>query len=194
MTTFAPPPLPPPRSRRTIGALIRAGLVILAIVIGGGWLFGRLHSRDRGSLPSGIVRTEGQALQPGDVRIVSRDGNVSITLQGDRILAGLSPEKVAEVRKELEASAEKDTSGLGASIAQMVKKTVADNISRQLAYAIADVSEVTHEDGHIVLHMTDGKTNRLFESTNVDGERPRFSGDDARVFIDAFRARKNARP
>lgn len=192
MTTFAPPP--PPRSRRTIGALIRAGLVVLAVVIGGGWLFGRLHSRDRGTLPSGIVHTEGQALQPGDVRIVSRDGNVSVTLQGDRILTGLSPEKVAEVRAKLEESAARDTSGLGAGIAQMVKKTVADNISRQLAYPIADVSDVTHEDGRIVLHMKDGKTTRLFESTNVDGERPRFSEDDARGFIEAFRARKTARP
>ena len=187
-----PPVVQPSRSRRAVGRLIRVALVVLAVVIAGSWLMSKVHFRDRSStMPSGIVRAE--QLQPGDVRIVSEDGNVSLTLQADRLLAGLSPERVAEVRAKIEQSAARDTGGLGGSIAQMVKKTVADNIGAQLSYALADINSITEENGQIVLHMKNGRTNRIFESTKVDNRIPVFSREDTERLIAAFEERK-ARP
>ncbi len=179
-------------TRRAIGGLVRAGLVVLAVLVAGIWLANRVKHRERGGLPSAIVRSE--TINPGDVRIVSAEGGVSITLQGNRVLAGLSPATIAKVRGELERSAAKDTSGLGGSIAKIVKQTVSENISAQVAYAVADIREVTYEDGRIVLHMNDGKTNRLFENAKVSNERPVFSSEDAERFIAAFNERKQTAP
>ena len=53
------------------------------------------------------------ALAPGDMRIYNVDSSVDLILQGDRILAGLSPKTVAKVKDELARSASEDTSGLG---------------------------------------------------------------------------------
>jgi hypothetical protein len=181
-----------PTSRRTVGRLIRASLVLLALVIAGAWLASRLHFRGRGDLPSRIVKTD--SLLPGDVQIVSLDSGVSITLQGDRILTGLSPRTIAKIRAGLDSSAAKDTSGLGGSIAQIVKKTVADNINAQMAYPLSQIRDVTFEDSLLVLHSTDGKDNRLFGSAKVDGEKPKFARVDAERFIAAFHARKQATP
>lgn len=180
-------------TRRAIGGLARAGLIVLAVLVAGIWLVNRVRHRERGgSLPSAIVRSE--TLNPGDVLVVSAEGGVAITLRGDRVLVGLSPATIAKMRSGLEQSAAKDTSGLGGSIAKIVKQTVADNISAQAAFAVADIREVTYENGLIVLHMKDGKTNRLFENTKVSNERPEFGREDAERFIAAFSERKKSIP
>lgn len=181
-----------PSSRRTVGRLIRASLVLLAVVIAGAWLASRMHFRGRGDLPSRIVKSD--SLLPGDVQIVSLDSGVSITLQGNQILAGLSPKTIAKIRAGLDSSAAKDTAGLGGSIAQIVKKTVAENINAQMAYPLAQIRDVTWEDSLIVLHSTDGKANRLFSSTKVSDEKPKFAREDAERLITAFQARKQATP
>jgi len=180
--------------RRALGGLIRLGLIVLAVVVAVSWLASKRSGRDRGTMPSAIVRGGSGAMGPGDVQITSTERDLTLTLRGDRILTGLSPERVAEIRAKIQQSAAKDTSGLGGSIAQMVKKTVADNIDAQFAFAVADIRDVTFEDGHLVLHMEDGKTNRLFENTRVDNRPQQFARDDAERFIAAFRERKKTLP
>ncbi len=181
-----------PSSRRMIGRLIRLGLVVLAFVVVGSWLSSKLHRRSHGDLPSRIVKVD--SLGPGDVRIVSTDSGVSITLQGDRLLAGLSPRTVARVRAELDSSAARDTGGLGGSIAQIVKKTVSENIDAQMAYSLSSVADMRFEDGYIVLVKTDGQEQRLFGSTKVGDEKPRFASEDAQRLITAFHQRRGLAP
>lgn len=181
-----------PSSRRVVGRLIRIGLVVLAFVIAGSWLSSRMHRRSHRGLPSRIVKVD--SLAPGDVRIVSMDSGVSVTLQGSQLLAGLSPKTIARVRAQLDSSAAKDTGGLGGSIAQMVKKTVSENINAQAAYSLSDLRDIRFEDGQFVLVRTDGTDVRLFSSTKVDGEKQRFSSEDAQRIITAFHERRGMTP
>lgn len=181
-----------PSSRRIVGRLVQVGLVVLAIVIAGSWLSGRKHKRARNTVPSRIVKVD--SLGPGDVRIVSEDSSVSVTLQGDRLLAGLSPKTISRIRAGLDSSAAKDTGGLGGSIAQMVKKTVSENIDAQMAYSLSGVADMRYDEGYIVLVKTDGNEQRLFSSTKVGDEKPKFSSEDAQRLIAAFHARRGQAP
>ena len=101
--------------RRFVGGLIRVFLVGLAIAIGFRWFHRRAPSRTH-------VRLESEApppdsLGPGDARLYNADSTADVILKGDKIMVGLSPKTVARVRTEMDKSREKDTSGLGGSIA-----------------------------------------------------------------------------
>src|SRR5512146_216911 len=115
-----------PSSRRFVAGLIRVALVVLAIGIAGAYVGHRAPKRHQMRLQTEAPPPE--ALGPGDMRIYNADSSVDLILQGNKILAGLSPKTIAKVQGDLRRSAEKDTSGFGGSIAQMVKKEVAGAI------------------------------------------------------------------
>lgn len=181
------------RERRIVSRLIRFGLVGLAIVIAGGWFMAR-----RGRPAPSHVRVEGAApvaatLAPGDVQIFNEDGTVDIILAGDRLSAGLSPAKLAEVRAKITRSTAKDTSGLGGSIATLVKETVADKIGIRAVYPLADMRDLRYEDGRIIIRWRDGKESALLGDGNVrvDDESlgKRIRQEDAERLIAAVKAR-----
>lgn len=179
-------------ARRRTYNLVRAGLIAGTIALVAIFLV-------RKSPVPTSMRLESEAptrvaLAPGDIRIVSVDGSVDLVLMGDRILAGLSPQKVAEIRTELEKSSGKDTAGLGGSIAQIVKKTVAGAIGTHMAYPLAEIRDIRYERGRLVIESNDGRENTLFGNTKVDGRElsNSFREDDAHRFIAAVRARKAA--
>ena len=196
---------PPPAGvnlaqRRWIGRLIRLGLVVVTIAIVAAW-FGlkRTGSRsdegvsiERRGIDVQRVPPAADALGPGDIQIVSRDGAVNLILKGDEILAGLSPEKVAEIRAQIERSVQnQDSSGLGAMIAQTVKKTVADTIGTHVVYPVANIRDIRIENDEIVIEDYNGKTTRLFGNTRVNNEpvSRKFDRAEAERFVELVRAR-----
>lgn len=182
-----------PSSRRFVAGLIRIGLVILAIVIAGAYIGHRTprHSHMR-------VQTDepppSDALAQGDMRIYNSDSSVDLVLQGDKILAGLSPKTVAKVQEELKNSANEDTSGLGGSIAAVVKKSVAGAIGTHGAFPVGAIQDIRYEGGdvgEIVIDWKDGGTHQLFGNTKVDGAKvgKSFRREDAEPFVAAVKAR-----
>lgn len=181
------------RERRIVSRLIRFGLVGLAIAIAGGWFMAK-----RGA-PTRHVRVEGAApvtatLAPGDVQIFNEDGTVDVILAGDRLSAGLSPTKLAEVRAKIARSTDRDTAGLGGSIAQLVKQTVADKIGIRAVYPLAEISDMRYDDGRIIIRWRDGKEGALLGDDNirVDDENlaRRFRQEDVERLIAAVKARQ----
>jgi len=181
-------------SRRFIAGLVRFGLVILAIV------FVARHFTNRGSSrPHVRVETKvppPDSLGPGDLRIYNTDSSIDLVLVGDRILAGLSPKTIAKVKGELDNSASRDTNGLGGSISQIVKRSVAGAIGTHAAFPLSDIRDIRYENDQIVVDWNDGGSHELFGSTRVNGNRASnsFRREDALRFIEAVRARKSSLP
>jgi hypothetical protein len=184
------------RSRRIVGRLARIGLVLLAIVLVVGWLARRTPPLSEGLRQ---VRVEPAApspaaLGPGDIQIVSIDTSVELVLQGNRILAGLAPHKVAEIRAELNKETNRDT-GFGGSIAKMVKNTVANNlIEMHITYPVSDIGNIRYERGQIIMEGKNGERIRLFENSKTNGRNlsELFRPEDAERFVAAVRSRMNA--
>jgi hypothetical protein len=179
--------------RRWIGRFVRLGLIVLTIILVVSFVSRRIPRPFRGA----SVQREAPsvvALTAGDVQIVSIDSSVDLVLQGDKILAGLSPYMIAKVRAEIATSGNKDTTGLGGSIAQMVKSTVANAIGMHVSYPVADVREIRYQDGRIIIERKSGGQVPLFENSKINGRRvsEMFREDDARRFIEAVQARQDA--
>jgi hypothetical protein len=178
--------------RRWVGRLVRLGLVVVAIVIVVSWVRARAPRPPDIRIASQPTATE--ALAPGDMRIYSRDSSVNLVLQGDRILAGLSPEKVAKIRAELKAQKPEDSSGLGGAIATIVKDQVSAHIGTHAVYPLAEIRDIRYENEEIVIIDARGNRARLLGSVKVD-EKPlsqSFWPEDAKRFVEAARARKQS--
>ena len=197
---------PPPAGvnlaqRRWIGRLIRLGLVVVTIlVIVAWWGIKRGVARDDGvsierrgvDVSAQKVAPTADALGAGDIQIFSRDGAVDLILQGNQIFAGLSPQKVAEIRAKLEKDVKTDDStGIGAMIAKSVKNTVAEHIGTHAVWSVHDIRDIRIEDDEIVIEDHQGKTSKLFGNTKVDNEplSRKFVRSDAERFVEAVRAR-----
>lgn len=176
-------------SRRVIGGLVRLALVVLAVIFVGRYVMHRMPNRDH-------VRVQTQppsedSLGPKDLRIYSADSAVDLILMGDKILAGLSPKTVAKVKSDLDRSASHDTSGLGGSISQIVKKSVAGAIGTHAVFPLSDIRDIRYEHDQIVFDWKDGGKHQLFGNTSVNGRKvsSSFRQEDAERFIEAVRAR-----
>jgi hypothetical protein len=172
-----------------ISGLFRIGLVLLGIVLIRHYVARRMpnHSRMR-------VRTEAavlDSLAPGDIRIYNADSSVDLVLKGNEILAGLSPVMVAKIKDQLDTSASHDTSGIGASISQIVKKSVAGAIGTHAAFPLSDIRDIRYEGQQIVFDWKDGGHHQIFGGTKVNGGRVSnsFRPEDADRFIEAVHAR-----
>jgi hypothetical protein len=121
---------------------------------------------------------------------------VNLILQGNNILAGLSPQKVAQIRAEIDASTTDDTSGLAGSIAKLVKEQVADKIGTHVVYPLEDVRDIRYENNEIVIEDLKGNRRRLFGNVKVNRHpvSESFAPADAERFVEAVRARKRSLP
>lgn len=178
-------------SRRFVGGLIRVALVVLGGVLVVGYISHRMPH------PQRHVRVQTEAppadsLGPGDIQIYNADSSVDLILQGNKILAGLSPKTVAKVRDDLDTSEDHDTTGIGRAISQMVKRTVANAIGTHVVYPLSDIRDIRYEHGEIQFDWANGGHHQMFGSTNVDGKdvSRTFRPEDAQRFIDAVHARK----
>lgn len=181
-------------SRRWIGRLARIGLITIAILLVGAWIWRRIP-RPHGEITVMREPIAEAALGPGDLRIYNRDSTVDLILQGNRILAGLSPKTIAKVKADLNKPDNgKDSTGLGNLIASTVKQTVANAIGTHVAYPLSDIRNIRYENGQLIIERRNGDETHLFGDTKVNGEEKGklFREEDAQRFIEAVRARKQA--
>jgi hypothetical protein len=182
-------------SRRFLAGLVRFALVVLAIVLVSGYVHRRFSHETRHV----TVQREApplDSLAPGDVRIFDADSAVDLTLTGDKILAGLSPKTIAQVKGEIDKSAGNDSSGLGGSISQIVKRSVAGAIGTHAVFSLNDIKDIRYENDQIVVDWTDGGKHELFGNASVNGRKTSksFRREDAMRFVEAVRARKGLPP
>ena len=180
-------------TRRWVSRGVRLGLIALVFVFIGA-LFWRRAPRVVGGVDRIRVQREvvaPETLGPGDMQIYNSDSTVDLILQGNRILAGLSPKTVAKIKGEMDRSRNKDTSGLGGLIAQTVTSTIASTIGTHAVYSLSDIRDLRYEDGDIIIEQRRGGETRLFHNVKVDkSEAKGFPEADAQRFIEAVRARK----
>lgn len=177
--------------RRLVARVVRFGLVALAIVMVAGWFLRKVT-------PDRPVRIEMEAsaapqIGPGDVQVFNEDSTVDVILVGDRISAGLSPQLVEKIRGDITRSAERESTGLGGSIARMVTQTVADKIGTRVVYPLSEIDEIRYDRGRLMVRWRAGGEDQLLGSIRVDGDRAsnRFSEAEATRLIEAVQARRN---
>jgi hypothetical protein len=181
------------RARRFTAGIIRVFLVLVALAIVGFWISRRLP--DKGHVTLQAAPPSAEQLGPGDYRLLNTDSSMDVILQGDHILVGLSPKTVARIKASMDSEPAKgkgDSSDFGNSIAQFVKKTVADKLGTHLVYSLADLRDVRFDNGHLLFEWKKGAEHRVFENVKVNGkqESNTFPAADADAFIAAVRARK----
>jgi hypothetical protein len=148
---------------------------------------GAAASRDQGNVGH---RDSALTLGPGDMKITNEDSSVDLAVVGQQIVVRLSDKTMAQVRKETDTSAIKD-SGFGGSIEKFVKRTVQSTLGQQFEYPVSDVREARYENGAIVLNVN-GKEPRLLANTKVGGKKlmESFRPEDAQRFVAAVNAKK----
>jgi hypothetical protein len=140
--------------------------------------------------PSSSVPAE--ILGAGEVRIVSADSGVDLALLRDSISGGLSQKTLATARHSIDTATVKST-GLGASIAKLVKSSVSSAIGTRVVFPLSSVKDVRYDAGRLRFEWN-GKPAAMFETTKVN-DKPlleSFRPEDARRFVDVVRARKRA--
>lgn len=178
-------------SRKWKARAVQIALVVVAVAFVGNWAHNRFMRHH--DLHLTAVVPPPVSLGPGDLRIYNADSTLDVILTGDRILAGLSPMMVAKIRTDMDSGRNADT-GLGGSIATMVKKTVAGAIDTHAAFALSDVKDVRFDGGRLILDWKDGSRHDLFSHTNVNGrgEKNSFRADDVQRLAAAVNARKKS--
>ena len=178
------------RERRFISRVVRFALVTLAIIIAGGWLLRKVPKPDHLRVEAAAPPVE--TLAAGDLQIFNIDSTVDVVLAGDRLSAGLSPQKLAEVRADLARAEGNDSGGLGGSIAQFAKRTVADKISLRAVYPLAEMRDLRYDGEALIIQWrTGGESKLLGDNIRIDGNRNAnaFRPEDAERLIAAVRAR-----
>src|SRR5436853_7605932 len=137
------------QTRRWVARLIQFGLILVVILLIGVWTWHRTPRPGKIRVQRNVPTTE--ALAPGDLRVYNEDSTVDIVLQGDKLLAGLSPKVVEKVRSEMEKNSTRDTSGLGGLIAQTVKQTVSSAIGTHVVYPLSEIRDIQYQDGQLIL-------------------------------------------
>jgi hypothetical protein len=177
-------------SRRVVAGLIRFALVILAIVFASGYFIHKMPTRKH------TMRVETEvpppdALAPGDLRIYNRDSTVDLILAGNNILAGLSPKTIAKVKDAVGEKTAGETTGIGGTIAQIVKTSVASAIGTHASFPVNEISDIRYEDNTIVFDWKNGDKHEMFSNTTVQGEKVShtFPREDAERFIAAVKDR-----
>ncbi len=177
-------------SRKWAGRAIQVVLLFAALAFVGNWFRSHFNSA-RHETHVAALEAPPDSLGPGDLLIQNADSSVDLILAGDRIWAGLSPKTVAKVRRQMDTSQRSDT-GLGGSIAKLVKTGVAGAIDKHAVYRLSDLRDVRYENGRLIFDWKSGGHDTMFQNTRVNGDRAdgTFSKEDAERFIAAVHARQ----
>jgi hypothetical protein len=173
---------------------IRAGRLGVVLMAAPALLLG-CRSSDRSDVQvrnAGFVnRDSTRVLGAGDIRIVSIDSTMELTLAGDTIMTGLAAKALAKVKEETDTGAVSG-SGFSAKLEKMIKSSVQSALTKQLTFPVAAVGDVRFDGGQLELLSTSGKRMASFGGSTKDStsRSGKFSPADARAFIAAFRARK----
>lgn len=128
-------------------------------------------------------------LRKGDVRIVSTDGVLVLSLIGDTVRMHLSDSLRnsvgAEITKEVDSSGDK--SGLGDMIAKSVSKVVTGAMGFVVRVPATDVQNLRFENGHIRFEIRNNSSKVNMNSKS--SQNAVFTEADARRFIDAVKTK-----
>lgn len=180
------------KQRRLIYRVVQLGLIAIVVALVATWVLRRMSG------PVEVtMQTEAPAIEtlgPGDLQIFNADSTVDLILKDDKIYAGLSPQTIARVREKLARSGDRDTSGLGAGIAQFVKQQVAEKIGTRAVYDINDMRDMRYDDGRILIEWRRGGEDQLLGNVKVDDNRAsnRFRREDAERLIAAVKERQRS--
>ncbi|MGH7670172.1 MAG: hypothetical protein ACRENQ_11840 [Gemmatimonadaceae bacterium] len=177
-------------SRKWAGRAIQLALLVVALAFVGNW-FRTRFARSGRDVHVSALEPPPDSLGPGDVMVLNTDSSVDLILAGDRIWAGLSPKTVSKIRHDMDTSQHADT-GLGASIADLVKKKVAGAIGTHAVYRLAALRDVQYENGRLIFDWKSGGHDTMFRNVMVNGDRAddSFRQEDAQRFIAAVHARQ----
>jgi hypothetical protein len=177
-------------SRKWVGRAAQLALVVLAAAFVVHWVRNRVHLGTRDTHVAGMAPPP-DSLGPGDLRIYNADSTVDLVLVGDRISAGLSPKTLGEIRHRMDSSSKSDT-GLGGSIASIIKQSVAGAIGTHVQFRLADLNDVRYDNGKLVFDWKKGSQHSLFDDASVNGRKTSdtFLAADAERFIAAVHARQ----
>jgi hypothetical protein len=87
-----------------------------------------------------------EPLGPGDVRVVSTDGNFILALVGDSVRMQLSDSLRSKVREEIDSSA---GGGVGGMIARTVSGAVSSAMGFVVRIPVTEIDDIRYEDGKI---------------------------------------------
>jgi hypothetical protein len=166
-------------------ALVAAPLVLGAC---------RGETRRSGMRDAGIVdRDTTRPVGPGDIRIVSTDSTIELSMIGDSVITGLAAKALAKVNAETDTGAVTGT-GLTAKLEKLVKSSVQSALNKQLTFPMSSVGDVRFDAGRLEFFDTGGKRMAVFgENRSNSGSRGgMFSEKDAQAFIAVFRTKKSA--
>ena len=129
------------------------------------------------------------AVGPNDVRIVSTDGVLILSLIGDTVRIQLSDSLRGAVADNVtkDVGSGDDESGLGKLIAKSVSQVVAGAMGFVVRVPAADVQNLRFENGHIRFDIRNSNN-----KVNINGDSSKnaiFIESDARRFINAVNAR-----
>jgi hypothetical protein len=175
------------RARRGgIGVVIMATSIVLA-----GCRGERREAKVEARGAGIIARDSTRALGPGDIRIVSVDTTLELTLLGDNLVTGLADKALAKVRHEMDTGRVQGT-GLTAKLERFVKSSVQSAVGKQVLIPVASVSDVRFDNGRLELIDLEGKRMATFgpKEGGTSGGSGVFAPADADAFIIAFRIRK----
>lgn len=139
----------------------------------------------------GIVDREASlALGPGDVKIVTRDGDFEMALVGREVVMRFSDRMLAKVERDLGAAGQQ-ASGVGGWIERTVKGNVQKLLHKQMLIPVAAIDEARYEDGQIRL-LAKGDKGRFDFIGSDKGERGSVMGGFAPADAERFVAAVNA--
>ncbi len=128
-------------------------------------------------------------LRKGDVRIVSTDGVLVLSLIGDTVRMHLSDSLRnsvgAEITKDVDSSGDK--SGLGEMIAKSVSKVVTGAMGFVVRVPATDVQNLRFENGHVRFEIKNNSSKVNMNSKS--SQNAIFTESDARRFIDAVKTK-----
>jgi hypothetical protein len=180
--------------RRRIGRLLQLAIVAVGVISAIVWISRKTSFRDHVQISTTPTDTAPPAaLGGGDMRIVSTDTALALTLRGDRLMAGLSEQMVARIRSRVMTEGRgSEGGGSGAAFGDMIRRTVAGAMGTQLAFPLSDVRQVRGEGGRVFIDRTAGESTELFQNVKIDGEGgdSRFRPEDIDALAEAVRARK----
>jgi hypothetical protein len=138
-----------------------------------------------------VNRDSSRVLGPGDMRIVSVDSAVELSLVGDTIMTGLAAKALAKVKAETDTGAVTG-SGFSSKLEKMIKSSVQSALEKQLTFPVSSVGDIRFDDGKLQLLDNSGKRMASFGGSGSDSTSRggKFAPGDAQAFVAAFRARK----
>lgn len=126
------------------------------------------------------------ALGPDDVLVTSTDGAFVLAVVGDTVRMQLSDSLRGKVARDLDTSASKE-GGIGAAITRSVGKVVNGALGFTVRVPVQDVENLRYEDGRIRFDIR-GSTSHV--NTSGNGNNAKFTEEDAKLFMDAVKAKQ----